>query len=284
MTGILVIGSLADVGARYTYLLFGWDGAAGSKAAVMVLAVAYIVVLTAVCILGTELSARPAERDDPRPGGGVARSSRASRSRRSGAVTPARRRSTRSWSLVLPLCDRRAGRRSIAALLIGVFTYWGWESAVNLCEETSNSRAASRVSRALASTVILLVTYVVGGSRRRRVRGARAARPSSTTTRAIFGVLGARRARLALGQARAARDRHLGGRVDPDDDHPGLAHRALDGPLRRVTRASSRGSTRGSARPTSPQPWSRSWRSSGTCRRNVDLGELPLRLALGALR
>ena len=28
MTGILVIGSLADVGARYTYLLFGWDDAA----------------------------------------------------------------------------------------------------------------------------------------------------------------------------------------------------------------------------------------------------------------
>ncbi len=34
-TGILVVGSLADVGARYTYELFGWDSAAGSKAAVM---------------------------------------------------------------------------------------------------------------------------------------------------------------------------------------------------------------------------------------------------------
>ena len=30
MTGILVVGSLADVGARYTYLLFGVDGAAAS--------------------------------------------------------------------------------------------------------------------------------------------------------------------------------------------------------------------------------------------------------------
>jgi len=58
MTGILVIGSLADVGARYTYLVVGWDSAAGSKAAVMALAIAYIVVLTWVCILGTELSAR----------------------------------------------------------------------------------------------------------------------------------------------------------------------------------------------------------------------------------
>ena len=58
VTGILVVGSLADVGARYTYVLFGWDGAAGSKVAVTVLAIAYIVVLTAVCIMGTELSAR----------------------------------------------------------------------------------------------------------------------------------------------------------------------------------------------------------------------------------
>ena len=57
MTGILVIGSLADVGARYTYLLVGWDGA-GSKVAVTALAVANILVMTVVCILGTELSAR----------------------------------------------------------------------------------------------------------------------------------------------------------------------------------------------------------------------------------
>ena len=57
-TGILVVGSLADVGARYTYELFGWDDAAGSKAAVMALAVVYIVVMTAICIRGTELAAR----------------------------------------------------------------------------------------------------------------------------------------------------------------------------------------------------------------------------------
>jgi len=56
-TGILVVGSLADVGARYTYELFGWEAAAGSKTAIMALAVAYIVVMTAICIIGTELAA-----------------------------------------------------------------------------------------------------------------------------------------------------------------------------------------------------------------------------------
>ena len=39
-TGILVVGSLADVGARYLYVLVGWDSAAASKTAVMALAVA----------------------------------------------------------------------------------------------------------------------------------------------------------------------------------------------------------------------------------------------------
>jgi amino acid transporter len=40
-----------------------------------------------------------------------------------------------------------------------VFVYWGWESAVNLTEETSDSESAP--GRAgIVSTVILLVTYL----------------------------------------------------------------------------------------------------------------------------
>ena len=57
-TGILVVGSLADVAARYFYLLIGADGAADSKAAVTVLAVVVIGAMTLICVLGTELSAR----------------------------------------------------------------------------------------------------------------------------------------------------------------------------------------------------------------------------------
>ena len=47
----------------------------------------------------------------------------------------------------------------ISALLLGVFIYWGWESAVNLTEETKDSTRAPGLA-AVASTVILLVTYV----------------------------------------------------------------------------------------------------------------------------
>jgi hypothetical protein len=57
VTGILVVGSLADVAARYTYLFLGFDGLAGSKVAITVFAVIIIAAMTAMCVIGTELSA-----------------------------------------------------------------------------------------------------------------------------------------------------------------------------------------------------------------------------------
>jgi amino acid transporter len=47
----------------------------------------------------------------------------------------------------------------IGGLLIGVFIYCGWESSVNLTEETQNSETAPGLA-AVASTVVLLVTYL----------------------------------------------------------------------------------------------------------------------------
>jgi amino acid transporter len=156
-TGILVIGSLADVGARYTYLLFGADGAAGSKAAVTVLAVAYIVVLTWICILGTELSARIQNVMILAQVGALLLFAAVALGKVwSGDAGPDALDPSWSWFSPFAIDDRDA---LIAALLIGVFAYWGWESAVNLCEETSNSRLVPGLS-ALTSTVILVVTYV----------------------------------------------------------------------------------------------------------------------------
>ena len=58
MTGVLVIGALADVGVRFGLLTLGLDDLADDKAVIMIGAVALIVVMTAICVLGTELSAR----------------------------------------------------------------------------------------------------------------------------------------------------------------------------------------------------------------------------------
>jgi amino acid transporter len=156
-TGILVIGSLADIGARYFYELIGAEGAAGSKIAVTALACAVLVVMTAICVIGTELSARLQNvltlfqvfalllfatvalvkvftGDAPE-----------------GSVKP-----EASWFSPFAVVDFSA---LVSALLLGVFIYWGWESAVNLTEETTDSTRAPGLA-ALVSTVVLLVTYL----------------------------------------------------------------------------------------------------------------------------
>jgi amino acid transporter len=157
VTGILVIGSLADVGARYTYVLFGWDGAAGSKPAVTVLAIVYIVVLTAVCVIGTELSARAQNVMILAQVGALLLLAFVALVKvYGGDATPDSIKPEASWFSPFAVDNSDA---LISALLIGVFIYWGWESAVNLTEETENSRTTSGLA-ALTSTIILLVTYL----------------------------------------------------------------------------------------------------------------------------
>ncbi len=156
-TGILVVGSLADVGARYFYLLFGWDSAAESKAAVMALAVAIIVVTTAVCIIGTETSARVQNVMIIGQVGALLIFAVAALVKvYSGDAPEGSTRPEASWFSpfaidgISPL---------VASLLIGVFIYWGWESAVNLTEETRDGSRAPGLA-AIVSTVLLLITYV----------------------------------------------------------------------------------------------------------------------------
>jgi amino acid transporter len=156
-TGILVIGSLADVGARYTFELFGWQAAAASKTAVMLLAVGYIVVMTAICIRGTELAA---DLQDAmillQIGALLLFAVVALYKVYDGTAPPGSVEPSLSW---LSPFDISSTSTLVSALLIGVFIYWGWESAVNLTEETRDSARAPGVA-ALLSTVILLVTYV----------------------------------------------------------------------------------------------------------------------------
>ena len=157
-TGILVVGSLADVGARYTYELLGWEDAAGSRTAVMALAVAYIVVMTAICIRGTELTASVQDVMILLQVGAlllfavVALYKVYDGSAPEGSTKP-----ELDWLSPFAI-DSTSTLTS--ALLIGVFIYWGWESAVNLTEETRDSARAPGLA-AVVSTVILLVTYVV---------------------------------------------------------------------------------------------------------------------------
>jgi amino acid transporter len=157
-TGILVVGSLADVGARYTYELLGMDGAAASKSAVMVLAIVYIVVMTAICIRGTEVTADIQDVMIVLQIGalllfaGVALYKVYAGDAPEGSSKP-----QLDWLSPFAVTNTST---LVSALLIGVFIYWGWESAVNLTEVTRDSARAPGLA-AVISTVILLVTYVL---------------------------------------------------------------------------------------------------------------------------
>jgi amino acid transporter len=165
-TGILIVGSLADV-ATYTFFdLIDADGLYDSEAAVTIGAVLLIGLMTLIVVLGTDLSARlqlvlmafqiipllifivvvlvkvwsgdgPGTSFDPQL----------------------------AWFNPLNIDAGNINPFSaeagdlIGAMLLGIFIYWGWESAVNLNEETEGEVTRPGLA-GLISTVILLITYV----------------------------------------------------------------------------------------------------------------------------
>lgn len=156
MTGVLVIGALADVAVRFGLLMVGLDDLADNKTVIMVSAVALVFVMTALCVLGTELSAHVqnvliilqvltlivfAAIAIGKVYGDIATPE---------ALTP-------SLSWLNPFAA--GGAALTGGLLLGVFAYWGWESAVNLTEETKNS-ATAPARAGILSTVLLLATYI----------------------------------------------------------------------------------------------------------------------------
>jgi amino acid transporter len=157
VTGILVIGSLAEVAAAYTLLLLGWDSAANSPVAVAALAVGYIALSTAVTVIGTELSGRVQVVMVFLQIGGLLLLSVVALARLLAGDGPDTATAP-SLGWLNPL-EIPAGALA-AGLLTAVFIYWGWESAVNVNEETVGPPTTPGRA-AIISTAILLATYLL---------------------------------------------------------------------------------------------------------------------------
>jgi amino acid transporter len=156
MTGVLIIGSLANVGVVFALRTLNLDSLAENTAVVLVLTVALILLMTWICVLGTELSAHLqngliiAQTVALLVFAAVAIVRGVTGNSPLGGLDP-------SWSWLDPF--GAGGAALSGGLLLGVFAYWGWESAVNLTEETRDSTSTPGRA-AIASTVVLLVTYV----------------------------------------------------------------------------------------------------------------------------
>lgn len=171
MTGVLVIGSLADVAALYTYSLFGLDGLYGSVLAVTGLAVLFIILTSTLCVIGTEVSANFQTVLSAFQIGGLLLLAGVGLFKAISGDIPVDPVAIGEAKIMLsnPQIDLQwfmpwqisSTSALTAGLLVGVFIYWGWESSLSLNEENEDANASGRAG--LSATLLLVVTYVLIG-------------------------------------------------------------------------------------------------------------------------
>jgi amino acid transporter len=156
--GVIVMANLAQIAGKYTFLLFKAESLADSAFWTTALGVGWILLMTYVCYRGIEVSARTqyvllaaevvvlvlfavvalvkvATGDAPDGSLGI------------------------SWEWFNPFAIDSFSALS-DGILLAVFIYWGWDTAVAINEESEDpSRTPGRA--AVMSTVLLVATYLV---------------------------------------------------------------------------------------------------------------------------
>jgi amino acid transporter len=157
---ILVMASLAQVASQYVFLLFGAKGIGNNPASNWVLlgGIIWIILMTAICYVGIEVSANFQKillsvelimlvvlsvSALVKVGNGTAPA---------GHVAP-------SFSWLNPF-DVPSFSAFVSGIILMVFIYWGWDTAVSVNEETKD-RNKTPGRAAILSTLILLVTYAL---------------------------------------------------------------------------------------------------------------------------
>jgi amino acid transporter len=154
---VLVMANLAQIAGLYTFELFGLNTLAESTVAVTAVGVIWIVIMTAIVVIGIELSARTqvgllaAEIFTLALFSVVALIKVYAGSAGAAAVHP-----SLSWINPFSLSPAEIS----AGMLLAVFIYWGWDTTASVNEETEDaSEAPGRAT--VISTLILLGIYIV---------------------------------------------------------------------------------------------------------------------------
>jgi amino acid transporter len=157
---ILIMASLAQVAGQYIFLLFNANGIGGNPKSgwVLLTGVLWIVAMTAICYVGIEVSANFQKAllaielvmlfvmsitALVKVAGGTAPK---------GHLTP-----SASWFNPLHVPSFNAFASGIVLM---VFIYWGWDTAVSVNEETKDKNKTPGRA-AIISTLLLLVTYAL---------------------------------------------------------------------------------------------------------------------------
>jgi amino acid transporter len=151
---VLVMPSLADVAGNYSFQLFG---VTPTTAEVVAVGIAWIIIMTAICYIGIELSARTQQvlltmEFVTLLVFAIVALIKVYANHPPHSVEPAA-----SWFNPFAIS-------SVAALnggiLLAIFIYWGWDSGVSVNEETENSNTAPGRA-AVLSTFILVAIYLL---------------------------------------------------------------------------------------------------------------------------
>jgi amino acid transporter len=164
---LVVMPSLAGISGIYVFLLFGADDLANDKWWVLAAGLVFIFLMTLVCVIGIELNARmqffllAAEIIVLFIFSAVALYKVWSGDL-AGGVEP-----SLEWLNPFALDSTTA---LVDGLVIAIFLYWGWDTAVAVNEETKDpTRTPGRA--AIISTLVLVATYVVVAIAAQAVRG-----------------------------------------------------------------------------------------------------------------
>jgi amino acid transporter len=156
LADVIVMASLADIAAIYTFKLFGFTELGESKAAIIIAAVLWIAVMTYICYRGIELSARiqrvllSAEILILGVFAVVALA-KVYGGHPAGSIKP-----SASWFDPTQLNFGSL----VDGVLLGVFIYWGWDSGVAVNEESEDANEGPGRA-AVVSTIMLVVIYLV---------------------------------------------------------------------------------------------------------------------------
>ena len=154
---IIVMANLAQIAGVYTFLLFGADGAADSVFWVTLVGVLWIAIMTAIVTIGIELSARTQQFLLGAEIVTLAAFAVIALWKVYVNDFPGATHIELSWFSPFAVDSLSA---LTAGMLLAVFIYWGWDSAVTVNEETEDSSEAPGKS-AVMSTIILLLIYVI---------------------------------------------------------------------------------------------------------------------------
>ena len=157
LSDVIVMASLADIAAIYTFQLFGFTELGESKVAIIIAAVLWIAIMTGICYRGIELSARiqqvllGAEVCILGVFAVVAFAKVYGSHPPAGSIKP-------SLDWINPFAMSFGDL--VVALLLAVFIYWGWDSGVAVNEE-SEDPAEGPGKAAVMSTILLVLIYVI---------------------------------------------------------------------------------------------------------------------------